>query len=198
MRAHILAMRCARPVDEARPVGMKLSPWDASPLPSLPRTREPPARHQASAATRLPHASTGYRMPAACRTHASRTATACQHADRPPTGGRGFDLRRAADVLIHPPVPKKKAKWRIRGCGAHAVARGHRASDRTLCAPNGVLRGLVKVCQANLRGWGIVSVLSGQSEAQCGGVVPVDACVENMGVFFQHLIGLSGTRCNGV
>jgi hypothetical protein len=30
------------------------------------------------------------------------------------------------------------------------------------------------------------------------GVVAVDACVENMGVFFQHLIGLSGTRCNGV
>jgi hypothetical protein len=147
-------------------------------------TRPPPGirRHPATACQPR-----GIRMPAACRTHASRS-----------TGGRGFDLRCAADVLIHPPVPKKKAKWRIRGCGAHAVARGHRASDRTLCAPNGVLRGLVKVCQANLRGWGIVSVLSGQSEAQCGGVVAVDACVENMGVFFQHLIGLSGTRCNGV
>ena len=118
---------------------------DASPLPPPPHAREPPARHQASAVTRHPHASTGIRMPAACLTHASRS-----------TGGAGVDLRCAADVLIHPPVPKKKAKWRIRGCGAHAVARGHRASDRTLCAPNGVLRGLVKVCQANLRGWGKV------------------------------------------
>lgn len=34
------------------------------------------------------------------------------------TGGRGSTCGCAADVLIHPPVPKKKAKWRIRGCGA--------------------------------------------------------------------------------
>ena len=120
----------------------------------------PPSHTRATAVTRLPHA-TGLQP------HASRMPHACQPQHR----GEGVDLRRAADVLIHPPVPKKKAKWRIRGCGAHAVARGHRASDRTLCAPNGVLRGLVKVCQANLRGWGIVSVLSGQSEAQCGGAV---------------------------
>jgi hypothetical protein len=114
---------------------------DASSPPRTPRTREPTA----------------------CQ--APATHLLCGYADRPPTGGRGFDLRRAADVLIHP------LNGAFVAVAPHAVARGHRASDRTLCAPNGVLRGLVKVCQANLRGWGIVSVLSGQSEAQCGGVV---------------------------
>ena len=67
---------------------------DASSLPSLPRTREPTA----------------------CQ--APATHLLCGYAYTRSTGGAGVDLRCAADVLIHPPVPKKKATWRIRGCGA--------------------------------------------------------------------------------
>jgi hypothetical protein len=124
------------------------------PLPSSASHTRATTRTTRRPSTGHPPGTTREPPPATIATIARMIPAAHIHARRP--GGGGRPAAAAADVLIHQPVPKKKAKWRIRGCGATSSSPRPQASDRTLCAPNGVLRGLVKVCQANLRRWGKV------------------------------------------